>query len=268
MNKKRVPVLAITLAFTGATCLANVSLVRTSNVVGYCDIDVAPGLNIIGTSFQDIGATNATVNIQNVVTSSSFVGIDWSDFSEGDSIQIWSPTVNAYVEYYFWAGSSNTTSILGYDVSNQWIDETSMEPANKSFKVGSGFWLYSNFPTNIICTISGEVPSGNAGCIAFPQGTNMLGNPYPAEVSITNVSTTGLTTEDCIRFWRGASYETIYYYGVDDGIYPDDSYNVNLGPGWGDYDQIAVTNTIKPGEGFWLNSESSGSISFPRPVTP
>ncbi len=85
-------------------------------------------------------------------------------------------------------------------------------------------------------------------------------------LEISQVVASGLTGGDQARFWDSSisDYVTIVYYGEENegGVYTDESYEECLGPGWGDENQIIISKEIDVGEGFWISSANSGTLTF------
>ena len=76
--------------------LGEVFLDRTENIVGYADVELRPGHNLLAVPFQDIGSTNGVVDIQSAIRSAGLTGLDWITRSGGDFIKLWNPLTCVY----------------------------------------------------------------------------------------------------------------------------------------------------------------------------
>ena len=123
---------------------------------------------------------------------------------------------------------------------------------------GEGFWIQSSGAAE--STFAGEV-STNAVPLTLTTGLNLVGNPFPADLSIQKVTSTTLRTGTVAKFWKNGSYQTVFYYdeSSDGGIYDTDE-ETCLGPGWGNANQIVVNHTIASGEGFWIQSSGNATV--------
>ena len=226
--------------------------VVSSNIVGYQKLALSDGLNLVAAPFVAVGGSNPDIN--ETMTSDSL--------KTGTVAQFWN------------AGSYNT--IYYYDVDSEggvytddsyedclgpgWGDIDQVVVA-QNMNGGEGFWIQSyGAATNVF---SGEV-STNMVSLTLSDGLNLVGNPFPAGISIQNVKSSSLKTGTVAQFWNGSSYATVYYYDEDSegGVYTDDSYEDCLGPGWGDIDQISVNHNVKSAEGFWIQSYGSASATI------
>ena len=121
--------------------------------------------------------------------------------------------------------------------------------------------------------VKAEVTSSNIvgyQKVNIGTGLTMIGMPFVEvggqdDVDIqkivpNNTETKGGVAE--LRVWNGSAYTTYYYYSAEsEGI--DDDEN----PGWGDRGQEAVSVAIPAGQGFWIRSNSSETITTSGEIT-
>ena len=84
------------------------------------------------------------------------------------------------------------------------------------------------------------------------------------EIDISSFTSSDLPDGTVAMFWNTTTKKysnVIYYADPDDGIYTDDTYETNLGAGWGDDDAIVVDKSVGIGEGFWIQSSDSAEIT-------
>ena len=239
--------------------------VVSSNIVGYEKITVpANKMDIVAVQFQSVG-TNV-VDIQSItVEGYSEYGADW--------IKIYDPTTSRYLTARYW-GEDADGGI--YDPDDEefenplgagWgdVDQIAIDA---TLDAGQGVWTQAETGGKLV--VSGEVSTNN--WVAVPANKmTLVGNPLPMEVSLQDITVEGYGQygADWIKIYDPATsrYVIARYWGedADGGIYdPDDEEFENpLGAGWGDVDQIAITATIKVGQGFWTQAEQGGKLIFP-----
>lgn len=250
--------------------LGEVFLDRTENIVGYADVELRPGHNLLAVPFQDIGSTNGTIDIQSAISSAGLTGLDWNGFHDRDSIILWNPWLGGYDQTFLWAGATDTTPYLGYDVSNTWIDPESLTPSEIDLSLGRAFWLTVNAPSNILATFAGEVARGDAHAVPVLAGGDMLGTPHPQEMDIQEVRTDDFPGFDAsyafqttLRAWTGSGYATYGWcaegQGSVEGVPEFDAR-------WllDDFSDVAA-RTFDVGEGFWVFSPTNGAVMFQNP---
>ncbi len=247
--------------------LGEVFLDRTENIVGYADVELRPGHNLLAVPFQDIGSTNGVVDIQSAIRSSELTGMDWSTGSGGDFIKLWNPQLAVYDSTSHWAGAADTTPYLGYDVSNTWIDPATLTPSDIDLPLGRAFWLAVNAPSNILGTFSGEVARADAHSVYVLPGGNVLGAPHPREIDIQDVRSNDFLGFDAaydfqttLSAWTGSGYATYGWcadgQGSAEGVPEFDAK-------WllDDFSDVAI-RTFDLGEGFWIFTSTNGAIAF------
>jgi hypothetical protein len=250
---KKITVAITALASIGifAPC-AGAEAVYSENVVGYTKINATQGLNILGGQFITVGGGN--LNIQKITS---------EDLTGGDTAQFWNGTSYTTVFYY---GVNNEGGVYDTD------EETCLGPGwgdinqivvNRAINAGEGFWIQAGAASTV--TISGEITS--SAQVSLSSGLNLVANPVPAAINVSEISAVGLEGGDTAQFWNGSSYTTVFYYGLNNegGVYDTDE-ETCLGPGWGDINQIVVSMPIVVGQGFWIQSAGDGTLKFPSPI--
>lgn len=250
--------------------LGDVVLDRTANIVGYADVELRPGLNLLASPFQSIGSTNGTIDIQSAIRSSGLIGMDWNTDEVGDGILMWDPLTGVYDFTSHWAGATDTTPYLGYDVSNTWIDPESLTPSEIDLSLGRAFWLTVNAPSNILATFAGEVARGDAHAVPVLAGGDMLGAPHPQEIDIQEVRADDFPGFDAsyafqttLRALTGSGYANYGWcaqgQGSAEGVPEFDAR-------WllDDFGDVAA-RTFDVGEGFWVFSPTNGAVVFQNP---
>ena len=172
-------------------------------------------------------------------------------------------------DYYGWSGSSGTDVLDNPDLDNKWVNlDLEIEDGETSDKA-TGFWIRTSDATAI--TISGEVPTGATTEVPIVAGFNMIANPYPADVVISDFGTLDNSfagfTEDGdfiteMRVWNGVGYD---YYGWSGTSGSDVLDNSALDNKWVNLDLEAVSAKIPIGNAVWIKAEKNGTITFKNP---
>ena len=223
----------------GTTVPAQAAEVVSSNIVGYTKVSVPAGLSIIGQNFSAVGGGDC--NIQT---------IRGEGLSDGgtDMLQLWTGSGYDYCYYYSAADDING------DGSAAWGDE-SWTAVDLSIGSGTGMWMQSQQDATIV--FAGEVGEGNTK--AFSAGLTLASQTIPMDINIQDVQGEGLADGgvDMIQIWNGSSYDYYYYYSAADDINGDGT------AAWGDESWTPVDVTLYAGQGFWLQTQGAGTLTFP-----
>ena len=108
--------------------------------MGYTKVTVNPGLNLLGSSFVQVG-TGEALDINDAIKVSGLPGLteDFSDFAT--MVKLW--TGNGYRTYgYVTAEQANDEENWGWPESgDKWILEDMSDIANVTIPAGAGFWI-------------------------------------------------------------------------------------------------------------------------------
>jgi len=238
----------------GAVHAADSGIV-SSDIVGYNTQSITGGkLNCAAFQFTGIGSKNAT--LANLSTTGLTPGEYESMNTDAPCVMIYNGI--GYDNYYYISDAGDN------------FDETAWADAdgNVAGEVGipsTGFWL--RIPeatcTDGTLTESGAVDTDATTTISIASNLTLAGNPYPAALNMSKVTTTGLvpgeydtmnTDAPCIMIYNGVGYDN-YYYISDAGDNFDET-------AWADADGNVAETIAAPGAGFWLRSSTVGSLTF------
>lgn len=208
------------------------------------------GLNIIGQQFVAVGGEAADIQT---------IKGEGLDAGGGDFIRIWDATERRYTDYSYYPGA--TANING-DGKDAWGDDD-WQAVSVDIPAGTGMWI--NAQNSAYLRYCGEVTSNTT--VSFVPGLNLICAPQPVDVVLQDVVGTGMDPSggDFIRLWDSAQNRYTDY-----SYYPGTTANIK-GDGtdaWGDDDWTPVDVTIPAGQGFWLNAQGSGTLTFPNALAP
>ena len=252
MKTKTLAALALIAALGASPAWA--AEVVSSNIVGYTKVNVVSGLNMISGAFVAVGGENADINAS-VVS---------SDLPAATMAKFWDATTKSYSTLIYYPDPDDgiyEDDSYENNLGAGWGDSDAIV-VDKEMVPGTGFWVQS--PSAATITLCGEV-STNSVDVSLVAGLNFVGNPFPGQIDISAITSSDLPAATMAKFWDATSktYSTLIYYpDPDDGIYEDDSYENNLGAGWGDSDAIAVDFPLDAGTGFWIQSPSAATITI------
>jgi hypothetical protein len=172
------------LAVSAATCVAQ-SNVYSLNIVGYVNVDVNPGLNLISNPLKP---SNGNYNITNTITLPEGAAYD------GASI-------------YKWAGTSWASDIPLWVAGFGWLSAGPMEIAH-----GESFFLQlpNNAPAAKVLFV-GEVATGDIQT-TLPPGLSAVANKVPVEENWPgNRGNSG----DSIYTWSGNAWSSDIWTYID-----------------------------------------------------
>jgi hypothetical protein len=142
------------LAASAATCVAQ-SNVYSMNIVGYVNVDVAQGWNLLANPLKPSNANNSITNL-----------ITLPDTADTAELYTWTGTG--------WSAPSIWTEGFGWYTT----DAGGNEIAAPDVEVGDAFFLKSPVATKV--TFVGEVTEGNIST-TFQPGINMVANKVPVQ---------------------------------------------------------------------------------------
>lgn len=184
----------------------------------------------------------------------------WSSPVAGQNLRAFSPAT------LFNRFSSYDTSL---GVNGDYVQEifTTADMDTKNFIDAKGYMIRmpNNWPVFVNEATPGTVYPGvfkgtpHNGNIAIPlssanTGLNLVGNPYPSNISIESLFDANPDIQRVLYFWRkrndvaGSGYATYTSLGL-----------TSLDP---EIDGLDLQNTIKPGQGFFVQANSATSLHF------
>jgi len=222
--------------------LGTVSVIAQTNVyslnaVGYINVTLQPGFNIITCPL--IMSPDNTLGT--VLNNSSGV-------LTGNAVYFWSP-VNGYSEDIaknVGAGFTDTTNVNGWSFNGTNL------AAN-----GVGFWFDNKVGTNITVTFVGTVPTGPI-TNALVNGFNLVGSAVPMSGDIASNSISALTNYnigDTVYTYNASGSPQYTEYSTANGIFAGHGYNGN----W-----TAAGDPIIPnvGQGFWYDNKVGTTVNW------
>jgi uncharacterized membrane protein YvlD (DUF360 family) len=230
-NKMRTKTLVLTAALVAAGALSSVAQnVYSVNVVGYINLTIQPGLNLIS-----VPLSAATTDINTVLTNQS-------------------PLLDASSLVYTWnsAGQSfNQAAAAGGD--GQWYLGDYSDFSHIQLTPGQGFFLRNGGAASTL-TLVGTVPQGTNN-VTEAAALSFLGDPAPVQQEIV---TNGfpVVTGSFLYTWNTAGQ---HYDQAINGVSAADNSTPNPAFYNGDFSQV-ITFTPAPGQGFvYYNFGSSAT---------
>ena len=128
------------LLFALVACAASCAWaaeVYSENVVGYTKVTVKPGLNLLGSSFVQVGSGEA-LDINEAIKNNGLPGLteDMSYFNT--TVRLW--TGNGYDTYGF-ITEEEAVANEWPEAADKWLLEDFSAIANVTIPAGAGFWI-------------------------------------------------------------------------------------------------------------------------------
>ena len=259
MNKK-----IYALAALAAVALpAWAAEVYSSNIVGYQKVALQPGYNLVGVQFTKVGGEALDLS-DAFILDESYAGYD-EDYEFSSTLRVWNTDAQTYVTYG-WAGTSGTDVDNDASLDNTWTDLEAYA-VEDSLPKAQGIWIRAEKAGTAL--VSGEVMT-NSLVVALEPGFNLVANPYPRAVKVTNFGKldAGYAGYDedynfktTLRKWSTTAQTYVNYgWAGTSGSEIDD--DASLDNTWTDLEAYATDDEIQPGEGVWIRAEKAGSITF------
>jgi hypothetical protein len=212
--------LVLTAAVLGFAASMASAQVYSQNIVGYAKTTLAAdSLEMLSLQFS---GTNGTVTLEN-----SFSGL-----GSGSVVYMWN------------GGGYNAYTYYGV---NGWYDSLNQPADSVEVDSGVAVWV-KDAGEGADAITAGEVPSADSVVVEISAGLNMVANPYPTTMKLSD-NPSGLASVAKAYVWSGI-YSSYTFYG-ENGWY--DSLN-----------QPAADVEIGVGEGLWLSVAAPASLSFSK----
>ena len=241
--------------------------VESANTVGVITTDVTGGTYyMIGVPFESVGANSGTITFDDLI---KLDGIEAYDDGDSDCPEIQVRVGNIYRMYYYITDAwDEDDKELGHDA---WAFDGYECTAVDIQSLGDGFWFKAPVAAaGATITTKGQVTTNVVKTVSFAgnQKYSIIANPFPTDVCLADVVTTGVTAKEDgdsesaeIQVRVGNIYRMYYY--ITDAWDADDN---ELGyDAWAfDGYECEPTDVIKAGASFWIKSydAGNGSITF------
>ena len=252
--------------------------IESDNIVGYQSITIDKQYTILGCNFKNAdnsvyAISNFIPYVEGMVTAKTDVGADQILVRQPDT---------SYKTYFMCNGYSGK----GAGTYKAWLDkqwcraDQTGSITTDTIENGTGFWFVRPTETfePITLTVAGGVETLDVSTKALPQQYNIIANPYPVDLPVTNIPyASGMVTAktdvgaDKIQVRQpDTSYKTYFmcngYSGKGAGTYKE-----WLDRQWCRADQTGsvTTDTIPAGAGFWyIKADASADfeLTFNSPV--
>ena len=222
---------------------------------------------MIGSQFVNVGG--GVQNIQDFFAGgNTLAGLD-GDYEFQSKLLSWTGT--GYDTYGWYAEGDGTDPEVDWpEADAKWILFDQTDIADVNIKNGAGYWIQTMAAGEV--TVSGEVPTGDSASVEVKSGLNLISNPFPVATNIQDVKPSaevpGLDADyefsTKLLRWTGTGYDTYGWYAEGDGTDPEVDWP-EADAKWILFDQTDIADvTLNVGEGFWIQTTGSGSITFSK----
>ncbi|WP_264559765.1 endonuclease [Flavobacterium sp. N2270] len=238
------------------TGTAQVTLQSNHTFTVVRDVNVAPTANFTVQNNANLVQINNIANTGNITVlkeSAPIIRLDytsWSSPVSGQNLLTFSPSTQSN-RFYEYVPSGNTPTTA----------YASIDPTVNDFLPTKAYIIRApnNWSASSASAYSGQftgTPNNGEFNIPVVTGFNMLGNPYPATIEASHFIATNRTIET-LYFWT-------HTVAASGGLYPQNnfaSYTTLGGVASAAGGQIP-DGTIKPGQGFYVNSIEDETVLF------
>ena len=235
-----------------------------SDVVGYQNIDIKPGFNMIAFNFQPLEGEG--VSIQDFVADKEALVAGYT-MGTSDQIQVWDPQTKTFTTYFYRAYKANNPN--KFTAGPAWVKTSAATtPTTDTIECGTGVWF--SRPTTATegsITVSGKIGI-DVAVHTIDLGFNMISSAFPADMPLNDgpidwqacgaVAGYTMGTSDQIQVWDAETKSfTTYFYRAYKANNPN---KFTAGPAWVKTSAATTptTDTIPTGVGFWY-ARPSGS---------
>ena len=238
--------------------------------MGYQNIAINPGFNMIALNFQPLDNTEE-IAITNLVADTSTL-VAGQSAGTADQIQVWDGS--AFTVYFYRA---NKTTGPKWTKGPGWVKAGAQSDiTGDTLKRGQGVWFAR--PTSAeagTITISGSV-NATAYTHNITTGFNMISSAFPTDMPLNNgpidwagcgaIAGQSAGTADQIQVWDGSAF-TVYFYRANKTTGP----KWTKGPGWvkAGAQSDLTEDSIPAGKGFWYarpDTSAAGTLTETSPI--
>ncbi len=246
-----------------------------SDVVGYQNIDIKPGFNMIAFNFQPLEGEG--VSIQDFVANKEDLVAGYT-IGTSDKIQVWDPATATFTVYFYRAyKATNPNKFLS---GPAWVKTTAATtPTTDTILAGSGVWFARpDTAAEGEITVSGKITT-ESNTHEIQPGFNMISSAFPTDMALNDgaidweacgaVAGYTIGTSDKIQVWDSETKTfTTYFYRAYKATNPN---KFLLGPAWvkSSAATVPTTDTIPAGMGFWYArpaGKAEGTLTETSPI--
>jgi len=251
------------LAVCAVAGFALAQSVTSANVVGYNNVTLNPGFNMLAVNLDNVSAPAAGLTLNTLIPGTTAGLTKGTLPASADTVMVYNPNTTGYNTYYLYYTTKGTSTTN----NNLWVIDAT-HPATNTFKSGSAFW-YNKFSTPAVTIpFAGQVPQDASKTHTIVHGFNMIGSGYAAGWDPNGLGTaywhtngafsaTLPATADNIMVYNSISsnYTTYYLYYTTKGTSTTNNYL------WvTDATHKAPTNFISLGTAVWYNHMGTGFV--------
>ena len=241
--------------------------------MGYQNIAINPGFNMIAFNFQPMDNDQDNISIQDFIGNKADL-VAGTTAGTSDQIQVWDGT--KFSTYFYRQYKSNNPN--KFTLGPAWVrtDAPTTVTAD-TVKRGTGVWFAR--PTTAeagTITVSGAINAASKTHDIL-AGFNMISSAFPCDFKLNDgpidwaacgaVAGTTAGTSDQIQVWDGSKFSTYFY-----RQYKSNNPNkFTLGPAWvrTDAPTTVTPDTIPAGKGFWYarpSTSAAGTLVEQSPI--
>jgi len=215
------------------------------NVVGYINVTVQPGFNIIANQL-DVDGVDSISTVLNATTPAS---------QENAEILKFSNATGGFSGDFYTAFLSDGLGFVG------WYDGVTAAPSTNTIAPGTGFFYFNPASSNVTLTLTGTVLQGSSS-VPLPSGFSIISTVAPQAITLDTTATNNFPAVENDEYlpWSNGNFGNAAFYTqfLSDG----------LGfVGW--YDAVTAAQvfpTPAVGSGFFLFN-AGASTSWTRTFT-
>jgi hypothetical protein len=210
--------------------------VYSVNVVGYINITLAPGYNVIGNQLDVDGVDAIGTVLNNTMVPTE------------DGMEILTFTGTGF-KYDFYDGYANVLPSPG------WYDNNTGNASTNTIQPGTGFYILNPLSSNVTLTVTGSVLQGTNSIHLVP-GYTLVSTLVPQAITLDTTATNNFPAVDGTEYlsWtnngHGANFATADFWDQYGNVLPSGQY-----PGWYDNNtgnQVFPTPAV--GQGYFISN--------------
>ena len=252
------------LAVCAVAGFALAQTVTSANVVGYNNVTLQQGFNMLCVNLDNVSAPAAGLDLNTLIPGTT-ANLTKGSAATADQVLVYDP-VSGYSTYFLFF----TTKTTGTTYNNQWVVNGSV-PATNTFKSGDAFWYNKKGATPVTIPFAGQVPNDATKTRRILTGFNMIGSAYAADWDPNALGSSYWATNGAVHGAAGTAdqillYDPIAGYTTYFLFFTTKTTGTTYNNQWVlNGSTPAPANFVKMGSGVWYNHKGSG-FALPQNV--
>ena len=191
--------------------------VQSANTVGYQEITLYPGMNMVSINFAKVG-DNTGMTLDEIFPGTTQGLTAYRNDGAADYVMVWDSSTQTYPNKYFLYVSRQANDP---EKDYTWR-VTASAAATQKFKSGTAFWFFKRGDASVTLKVSGEVEysTTTAPTITINPGYNMINAPFADVLDLNRLGTAYWKTSGAVAYRNDGAADYVMVWDGSTQTYP------------------------------------------------